>query len=311
MSENFIESFSEMISAERGCSKNTIESYKRDLHDLLQYLNLEKHKTDFTKVSSKDLQDYIIYKSKNKLGARSIARQISAIRQFFLFLYSEGERKDNPAMELEFPKIANPLPKYLSYDEVEKLIEYAHLGNSPRDLRLAAMMEILYASGLRVTELITLQKNAVQEKNGRYFLIATGKGNKERIAPLNKSSVAAIENYKQIRKKFRIRKEDDKWLFPSKSKLGHITRQQIGLILKQLATDCNIDVERISPHILRHSFASHLLNKGIDLRVLQELLGHSDISTTQIYTHIADDRLKEIVFNMHPLANEDKIGIKS
>jgi len=296
MKSPYIESFLDMMAAERGCSANTIAAYRRDLLELEKFLN----KKTIQRASFDDLKNYLSTISKTGLSSSTTARRVSSIKQFYQFLCSDKVREDNPTTSLDAPKNSSHLPKYLSEDEVDRLIRTSYEDESSGGTRLTAMLEILYASGLRVSELIALKKSSFQKKsNGVYFLIIKGKGNKERIAPLNKSATDAIKRYLKVSKS-----DKETWLFPSSSKGGHMTRQRMGQILKKLAIPANIDPNKVSPHILRHSFASHLLNNGMDLRVLQELLGHSDISTTQIYTHIADDRLKSLVSKSHPLAKK-------
>lgn len=294
-----IESFIEMMAAERGASTNTISAYKHDLSDFSYFL-AKKHQDLKIEDASQDvLKKYMMSITESGLSPATSGRRLSTLKQFYQFLYSDKIRADNPTTGLDSPKKAKSLPKYLSEEEIENLLQTANSDTSKDGLRLSALLEILYASGLRVSELISLKKSSFQKKDSEnYFLLIKGKGNKERIVPLNKSAIDAIKKHlKNI-------KTETPWIFPSKKGNGHITRQGVGQMLKKLAVNTGIEIERVSPHVLRHSFASHLLNNGIDLRVLQELLGHSDISTTQIYTHIADDRLKSMVARTHPLARK-------
>jgi len=286
---NFIESFLEMMVAERGASANTIEAYSRDLSEFAAYA--KRHRLAFETIEKPAIEKYITTLGKSDLSAKTIARRISSIRQFFHFLYSEDIRKDDPATNIDSPKQTRSLPKSLSKDDIEKLITQARDYN---DIRLVAILELLYASGLRVSELVTLPLVAFNKAN--QFLIVRGKGNKERLVALNNAAIEAVGEY--ISK----RSHHSNYLFSSGSKEGHLTRQRLGQMLKELALKAGIDPEKISPHKMRHSFASHLLEGGADLRIIQELLGHSDISTTQIYTHIEQDKLTNLVRNHHPLS---------
>ncbi len=283
------------MTAERGASANTIESYSHDLHDAAAFL--AKRKTGFETVKKPVLESYVVTLSQSGLSPRTVARRISSLRQFFHFLYTEAIRKDDPAATLDAPKPSRGLPKSLGAEDINKLIATAH---AQEDTRLAAMLELLYASGLRVSELVTLPVTALQkmDKHAHPFLIVRGKGNKERMVPLNDAAVDTLKAY------LAKRGVDSPWLFASRE--GHLTRQRFGQLLKQLALKANIDPEKISPHTLRHSFASHLLSGGADLRVIQELLGHSDISTTQIYTHVEQEKLNRLVTTHHPLAKRGK-----
>jgi integrase/recombinase XerD len=288
-----IESFLEMMAAERGAAFNTLESYRCDLEDAESFIT--KRKESLTTAQKNTLEAYIKSLHKRAFSPRTIARRLSSLRQFFHFLYTENIRKDDPTSLLDTPKQARSLPKSLTSDEIKILIEAAH---TEEDLRLAAMLELLYASGLRVSELVTLPASAIQKiaSETQPFLIVRGKGNKERLVPLHATALEALQAY------LALRIEPSPWLFPSSSKKGHLTRQRFGQMLKNLALKAGLDPEKISPHTLRHSFASHLLANGADLRVIQELMGHSDISTTQIYTHIEREKLIRLVTDHHPLA---------
>ncbi len=281
-----IDSFLEVMSVERGASKNTIESYSRDLQHLDE--NIKEVET----CPKQEIENYLQKLSKQGFAARSIARKLSALKQFFLYLYVEKIRTDNPTTNIEAPKLGHPLPKFLTMEEVTKLLDEA-----AKDIRLHAMLEILYASGLRVSELVTLKKNSVRQEGGDHFLFIKGKGSKERIVPLGSKAVSALATYLENEK-------PQNWLFPSGrgEQNSHLTRQRFGQMLKELAVSCGIDRKKISPHVLRHSFASHLLENGADLRLVQELLGHEQIATTQIYTHVQSKKLQQLVANKHPLA---------
>lgn len=286
-----LENFLDKLSAEDGLARNSVESYRLDIESLKKFL--EK---DPAKASEDDLRRYFSFLHEQGLKTASVARKISAFKSFFGFLSDEKLITKNPAQSLEMPKLAKNLPKMLSEDEVNKLLDCAHSDASNEGLRLACMVEILYSSGLRVSELVSLELAAIQDSHD--FLLVKGKGGKERIAPLNDSALEILQKYLKNRQK--SPQKDSKWLFPGRflkksGKDNHITRQFFNKILKNLASKAGIDQDRVHPHVLRHSFASHLLNRGADLRILQELLGHSDIATTQIYTHIADQKLKDLV----------------
>lgn len=291
-----IESFLEMMTAERGAAGNTIASYARDLEDAASFL--AQKKSGLQEASKTELEAYAASLSKRGFAPGTIARRLSSLRQFYHFLFTETLRKDNPAASLETPRLARALPKALSQQEIETLIEHAHAED---DLRLTAMLEILYAGGLRVSELVTLPASALRlgQPHQHTFLLLKGKGGKERLVPLHEKAVETARAY------VATHKDESPFLFPSHGKQGHVTRQRFGQQLKELALRAGIDPERISPHTLRHSFASHLLAGGADLRVIQELLGHSDISTTQIYTRVEQERLNALVHKHHPLARKN------
>lgn len=296
-----------MLSAERQASKNTIDAYRRDLSDAALFFT--KKKTSFEKATPKDVTAWLTYLSSTmQVSARTSARKLSALRQFFKFLMDEGLRTDNPTGDTEGPRLGRYLPNVLSHEEVGVLLDAAREDASAEGRRLYAFLQILYASGLRVSELISLKLSHLQhikDKKNATYLFIRGKGGKERIAPLHPEAIRAVDEYLTLRPQFLSKKgQDSPWLFPSHGKTGHITRQRIGQLLKELALNTHIDPEKVHPHALRHSFASHLLAGGADLRVIQELLGHADISTTQIYTHVAQGRLKEVVLQKHPLARK-------
>ncbi|MDB2414513.1 site-specific tyrosine recombinase XerD [Rickettsiales bacterium] len=302
-----IEYFLETLIAESGSSANTILSYGRDLYDY--YYHLKNKNINIIDAKTSDILNHIELLNKQGMAASTISRKISSIRHFYKFIYSEDMRKDNPALDIEMPRKESILPKYLTEDEIDKLLKYAYIDETPNGIRLVAILELLYATGLRVTELVTLRMSMLQTtvKNNkttlRDYMIVKGKGSKERLVPLSTPSIIALEKHINIRNSISSQK-NSKWVFPSSSKEGYLTRQRLGQMLKELALNANIDPNKISPHILRHSFATHLLNNGADLRILQELLGHSDISTTQIYTHVLSKRMKDLVFDKHPLAEE-------
>ncbi len=305
---SYIESFMEMMTVERNAANNTCISYKNDLDDFLAFC--KKYKKTLDKVQNDEIREYIIYLSKEKLDTKTIARRISALRQFFQFLFTENIISDNPALNIDLPKTSKTLPGVLSEQEVDSLIKTCYQDASPEGLRLTALLEILYASGMRVSELVTLKISDVQTKNNnneiKSYIIVKGKGNKERLVVIHDKAIIALQEYLKNISIFTDNK-NEKWLFPSKiSSEGHITRQYFGKLLKKLAIDSGVDPSKLSPHKIRHSFATHLLNHGADLRVIQELLGHKDIGTTQIYTHVSNEQLKSVVYKLHPLAKNKK-----
>jgi integrase/recombinase XerD len=300
--------FLDMLAAERGAGRNTLEAYTRDLDDLAHHL--ADTRTTIAAATTADLRAYLATLSRRSFKASSVARRLSAVRQLFRFLYAEGHRRDDPAAVIEGPKRGRPLPKVLSIDEVDRLLAAAHGAAADaarseaerlRALRLACLLEVLYATGLRVSELIALPASAA--RRDERMLVVRGKGGKERLVPLNEAAKRAMRAYLD-RLAEMDRDTGSKWLFPSFGESGHLTRQHAARELKALAAAAGILAERLSPHVLRHAFASHLLQNGADLRIVQTLLGHADISTTQIYTHVLDERLKSLVRDLHPLAEE-------
>jgi integrase/recombinase XerD len=297
-----------MLTAERGAAAHTIEAYTRDLSEFLAFLTA-KGKTART-ATPENLRAFLSGLARKGLAPTSRARKLSAIRQFFRFLLAEGLRKDDPCSAIDSPRLPRPLPKILSFAEVETLLNTAaHAGERAADgaarrraLRLYALLETLYATGLRVSELISLPRGVLTADDR--VLTIKGKGGRERLVPLNDPARKALaahlaaveEDESNVRPK-------SPWLFPS-SGGEHLTRQRFGQELKALAIAAGIEPAWVSPHVLRHAFASHLLHNGADLRVVQTLLGHADISTTQIYTHVLDERLKSLVRDLHPLADE-------
>ncbi|MXN52958.1 site-specific tyrosine recombinase XerD [Shinella sp. AETb1-6] len=304
-----VESFLEMMSAERGAATNTLQSYERDLEDVKSFLNARGVR--LTDAAPDDLRAYLGHLAKQGFAASSQARRLSALRQFFKFLYGEGLRGDDPTAILDAPKKARSLPKTLSVDDVTRLITQAETeagepgGNLLLKRRMHLLVELLYATGMRVSELVSLP-GSVLAQTGR-FLVVKGKGNKERLVPLSRAAVTAMEAYGEA---LAAEIGDDPatgdFLFPAQSKEGHLPRQVFARDLKALAGRAGIRAATLSPHVLRHAFASHLLQNGADLRAVQELLGHQDISTTQIYTHVLEERLHALVQNHHPLAKQAK-----
>lgn len=299
-----IDSFLEMMSAERGASDNTLSAYRRDLQDWSASLSAAKR--DILTVGTGSLESVLASWTKKGLAPSTAARKLSSLKQFCLFLQTEGLREDNPAHSLRGPKQGRPLPKVLSEADVDALFQAAEKDTSPKGLRFICLLEILYAGGLRVTELVTLKKTAVNRRDG--CLMIKGKGGRERLVPLTGAAQRAIKAWLDVRDetlpKNAIAKDRAKtFLFPSSSKLGHLTRERFAQMLKDNARAAGLNAAKISPHVLRHAFATHLLARGADLRSVQTLLGHADISTTQIYTHVLDERMRELVETKHPLAN--------
>ena len=308
--EQTIEMFLEMLSAERGAAANTISAYRRDLDDFRNFLH--RRARLIADAAPPDISAYVAQASATGLKATSLARRLSAVRQLYKFLVAEGQVTADPTLGQAGPRKERALPKTLNVAEVDRLIETAaqRTGKAKglerlRAVRLHCLIEMLYATGMRVSELVSLPRDVLA--GDARVLTIKGKGGRERLVPLNSKARAALEHYLQLG-----RESNDavaatvatKWLFPSKSTQGHLTRQRFGQDLKDLAAEAGLDPDRISPHVLRHAFASHLLDRGADLRSVQQLLGHADISTTEIYTHVLEERLKKLVHEHHPLAKK-------
>jgi integrase/recombinase XerD len=310
-----IDSFLDAIVAERNAALNTRLAYERDLIHAEAYLGARSVRLH--EASTGDLCAYLSAltdpfdpsDSPDEVGggaaARTVARRLSALRQFFKHLLSEQRREDDPTSTIESPRQGRPLPKILSENDVDALVHAAEAKSGPEGIRLIALLEVLYATGLRVSELVGLPLNALDR--GRKTLTVRGKGDKERIVPLTDAARDALSAYIEVRCTFLLpdRKElQAPWLFASRtSSSGHLTRQRFAQLLKELALDAGLDPDKVSPHVLRHAFATHLINNGADLRSVQKMLGHADIATTQIYTHVAEDRLYDALSAHHPLAN--------
>ncbi len=300
-----LEPFLEMLSAERGAARNTLEAYRRDLEDFLKLVRSRGR--DALCADGGDIVAYLEELARRGLAASSRARKLSAIRQFFRFLFAEGLRGDDPAASIDSPKPGRPLPKVLSIDDVDALLNCARKRASTargirllKALRLHCLMEVLYASGLRVSELVSLARGAMTP--GERVILVRGKGGRERLVPLTEKACAAHLAYARELALAGGADARSRWLFPSRARQGHLTRQRFTQELKELAREAGLDAERVSPHVLRHAFASHLLERGADLKSVQQLLGHADISTTQIYTHVLEERLRTLVHQHHPLA---------
>jgi len=303
-----VENFLEMVAAERGASMNTLESYGRDLKGLILFFP----KKSIQKLTAEDIRDYFGNLSRSGYERTSHMRKMSCLRQFYLFLKSSNYITVNPMHDIDAPKAARSLPKFLTEDDLLKILSAAEkMATNAEGIMIYAMIELMYASGIRVTELVSLKFASITKGRGgelNKYLIVRGKGSKERITPFNDSAASAIQLYLEHRNNLLSADVENMYLFPAlrnRTLNKHITRQAYANKLKEIAVSVGIDSEKISPHVLRHSFATHLLANNADLRVVQELLGHSDIATTQIYTHIQHDRLKQVVVNHHPLSKEN------
>lgn len=301
VSQRLIGRFLEMMAAERGASQNTLAAYRRDLEAYAGSVS------DLRAAGPDDIRRHLEMLESLGLARSSAARKLSAIRQFHRFLHGDGLAKDNPATAIDSPRAARPLPRMISQEDVEALAAAARARAEQAEgkallkaLRLLCLVELLYATGLRVSELVGLTaRAAVAEKD---FILVKGKGGRERLVPVSQTARAALNDYvTALRTSGRA---GSKWLFPSSGAAGHLTRQHFALELKALGREAGIDAAKLSPHVLRHGFASHLLEGGADLRAVQQMLGHADISTTQIYTHVQAERLREVVETHHPLAKK-------
>jgi len=303
-----IEPFLDMMYAERGASKNTIDAYRRDLCICTQ--QLQNFGQDLSTAGQGHLEGMLAAWAKQGLAASTAARRLSSLKQFYKFQQIEGLRTDSPAKNLTGPKQGRPLPKLMSEADVDALfttaLDLAQKSAGVLHFRTYCQLEILYAGGVRVSELVSIPLASVGRRDK--CLIIKGKGGKERLVPLTSKAVSAIAEWKKMRsqtlpKNAIAKPRAEKFLFPSSSKLGHVTREHFAHNLKALAVKAHLNPTKISPHVLRHAFATHLLARGADLRSVQKLLGHADISTTQIYTHVLDERLKQLVNTVHPLAS--------
>lgn len=297
--------FLDMLAAERGAGANTLDAYRRDLADLAAFLGTQGH--GYADASTQALRDYLADLADRGFKSTSVARKLSATRQLFRFLYAEGHRGDDPAAVLAGPRRGLTIPKVLTVAEVDHLLATARAavdeaeqpGAKLRAMRLMCLLEVVYATGLRVSELVALP--AAAARKDQRMLVIRGKGGRERLVPLNDAARQSMAAYLAMLPEESAK---SKWLFPSFGDSGHLTRQHFARDLKALAGRAGITAARISPHVLRHAFASHLLHNGADLRIVQTLLGHADISTTQIYTHVLEDRLKSLVRDLHPLSEK-------
>jgi integrase/recombinase XerD len=307
-----IDAFLEMQAAERGAAGNTLAAYRRDLLDYLAHL--ERHRVALDKARPADVKAYLHALSEGGLQTASRARRLSAIRQLYKFLAAEGIVGESPAEGIAGPRRERPLPRTLSVGEVDVLLQAAERRVATakgrdrfRALRLHALLEILYATGMRVSELVSLPRTVLT--GDVRMLTIRGKGGRERLVPLNARAREALDRFLAVGDEGDgdfTRTVATRWLFPSKGAEGHLTRQRFAQDLKELAAEAGLDPGRVSPHVLRHAFASHLLDRGADLRIVQQLLGHADISTTDIYTHVQEERLKQLVHQHHPLARKGR-----
>ncbi|MCG8436261.1 MAG: site-specific tyrosine recombinase XerD [Gammaproteobacteria bacterium] len=296
-----------MLSAERGVAQNTLDAYRRDLADFTQFL--AKKNLEVGTVETPAIRGYLTALEASGVAGSTAARRLSALRQFYKFLHAEGIRADNPVNIIDRPKLGRPLPRTLSEGDVDRLLDCARARCETKPgpgrlkaLRLICLLEIVYATGLRVSELVSLPVSAAAG-NDRLLMIR-GKGGRERLVPLSEAAKAAMKAYfEALDTALDGAARDQPWLFPSRGRSGHMTRQRFAQELKELAVDAGLDPSALSPHVLRHAFASHLVANGADLRAVQQMLGHADISTTQIYTHILDERLRRLVHDHHPLNN--------
>ena len=308
--QSLIELFLDMVAAERGGGANTLAAYGRDLQDFATYLAAKRRAV--ATAATDDVRGYLATLGKRGFAATSVARRLSAIRQLYRFLSAEGHRRDDPAAILEGPKRGRTVPRILSIAQVDALLAAARRAGEAAGLsalerlraaRMTCLIEVLYATGLRVSELVSLPASAA-EREAR-MLVVRGKGDKERLVPLNENAKQAMRDYLALRAAASPQAgAGSKWLFPSFGESGHLTRQHFARDLKELAVASGLQARLVSPHVLRHAFASHLLHNGADLRIVQTLLGHTDISTTQIYTHVVEERLKSLVRDLHPLAEK-------
>lgn len=298
-----IDSFLEMMAAERGASGNTVAAYRRDTEDFRRFLATLPSRPALSDVADGHLRIYLTSLAARGLSARTASRRIAALRQFFGFLVAEGVRGDDPLSRIDPPRRGRPLPALLSEAEVDRLIAAARERPGIRGLRLHALLELLYASGLRVSELVSLPVGALTGDRG--LISVRGKGGKERLVPVGEPARAALAAYLPRRLEFLPDGAKSRFLFPSRSRAGHLTRSHFARELKALAAACGLEPNRVSPHVLRHAFATHLVANEADLRSVQRMLGHADLATTEIYTHLVDDRLQRLVRAHHPLADRD------
>jgi len=295
-----VEAFLEMLAAERGAARLTLEAYGGDLGEVAQFLGT----TAIERATTEDLRRYLAGLRRRRLAPRTAARRLSALRQFFRFLVVDGRRTDNPTAALDAPRVGRALPKLVSAAEAAQLLAAARRRPGAEGVRLVALLELLYGAGLRVSELVGLPLAAV--RGDRRTIIVRGKGEKERLVPLGDPARAALAAYLEVRPTFLRAGATSRHLFPSRGEEGHLTRRRCGQLLKALALEAGLDPAQLSPHVLRHAFATHLLEGGADLRSVQVMLGHSDIATTQIYTHVAGERLQQLVREHHPLARKKR-----
>jgi integrase/recombinase XerD len=297
----WLEAFLEMMAAERAAARNTLTAYEKDLTDASGFLKA-RHR-DLADARAEDIEAYFAQMGAAGLSPATAARRRAAVRGFYRFVLGEGWRSDDPSRRVDAPKQGRPLPKVLDRTDIERLIAAAGARDGADGLRLGCMIELLYASGLRVSELCALRLDALARDPA--FLIVKGKGGKERLAPLNGAARTAVKAYLEVRKSFLTKGDKaNPWLFPSRGKSGALTPRRFAQLLDEAAAAAGVDPDKVHPHGLRHAFATHLLEGGADLRAVQKLLGHADIATTQIYTHVAGERLRAVVEAAHPLGKK-------
>lgn len=303
-----LDAFLDMLAAERGAASNTLDAYRRDLTDYADFLAGQGR--DPANAASDDLRGYLAALDARGMSTATVARRLSALRQFHKFLYVDRHRADDPTATLEGPRLRRSAPGVLSIEEVDRLLATAREGLDDekrplrerlRAARLHALLETLYATGLRVSELVSLPKSAARARDP--FITIKGKGGRERLAPLTGRAKRALAEYRKLLEAVAPALADGPFLFPADSDSGHLTRQAFARELKSLGVAAGLSAAQVHPHALRHAFASHLLQNGADLRVVQELLGHADIATTQIYTHVLDERMRAMVRDLHPLSD--------
>jgi integrase/recombinase XerD len=302
-----IDAFLEMMVVERGASAHTLDAYRRDLASFGAFLATRG--ANLGTAGPDDIRAFLVAQAAAGLKASTAARRLAAIRHYYRFLFLENKRGDDPTTHIDTPKTQRPLPKVLSEEEVTALIEAARRRDGPEAIRLLALLELLYASGLRVSELASLPMSALSPD--RAVLSVRGKGGKERLVPIGSHARACLQAWLSVRDSFITHPSRARYLFPSHGRKGHLTRQRVAQLLKELALDAGLDPGRLSPHVLRHAFATHLLAHGADLRAVQAMLGHADIATTQIYTHVQSERLAAVVAAHHPLARQESAEAES
>lgn len=291
--------FEEMLLSEKLSSRNTLRAYKSDIKSFIKFININ-YNSPISSVETKHISDWLISLSDNNINRNSYLRKLSSIKEFYKFLHVEGIIKLDPTKSIEAPKKINNIPRILSIKQIEEIIENIKKELTPNNIRLLALVEIMYSTGLRVEELVSMPLNAINFNNNSIFII--GKGGRERIVPFGENAFGAIKNYLEVRSLYLAKGQSSEYLFPSSGIKGYLTSRRFAQLLKNVVAKTSVSHLSVSPHILRHTFATHMLSGGADLRVLQEMLGHADISTVQIYTHIVDDK-KKLALSSHPMEN--------